>query len=136
MDVRKAILQAAEHIEKNPKDYSFCTVDIPADCGTPGCLLGWIGHFAGMTGYINAVPPILRQLSERHFYSEMIRLVPSKEGKDWHRDAATAVKGLRAFADKHFPRRTDAELVSDLKARILSEPYSPTIIDTDLVKAI
>lgn len=45
--IRQAILQAADHIEKNPCDFNFYSVDKP-ECGTPGCALGWIGVFMGI----------------------------------------------------------------------------------------
>ena len=49
MNVREAILAAADHIETYPKKFSFASVEVPSrrSCGTPGCALGWIGHFAG-----------------------------------------------------------------------------------------
>lgn len=46
-----ACMLAADQIEKHPDGYSFASVKIPwgRDCGSPGCALGWIGCFLGLT---------------------------------------------------------------------------------------
>lgn len=49
MNIRQAILKAADHIEQNPDHFRYVSNDRPdAGCGTPGCMLGWIGIFLGM----------------------------------------------------------------------------------------
>lgn len=59
MDIYNAILKAADHIEKEPHLYNFYCNRVP-DCGTPGCMLGWIGHFMGLTGSVyNDVAPVV-----------------------------------------------------------------------------
>lgn len=48
MNIRTAILSAADSIEKHPKLFDFDTMGIPdSDFGTPGCALGWIAFHLG-----------------------------------------------------------------------------------------
>jgi alpha-beta hydrolase superfamily lysophospholipase len=47
-DIYTAIMKAADHIERNPRLFDFDRIDIPK-CGSPGCAIGWIGHFFGAT---------------------------------------------------------------------------------------
>ena len=60
--VYEAIMLAADHIERNPADFNFMSIGIP-DCGTPGCALGWIGSFGGLTksecGFADAATDLL-----------------------------------------------------------------------------
>ena len=45
MNIRQAILRAADSIEQNPHLFEFHQTQCPDDgCGMPGCALGWIGH--------------------------------------------------------------------------------------------
>ena len=47
MNIRTAILKAADSIEQNPDIYNWSNVQVPP-CGTPGGMLGLIGAFRGM----------------------------------------------------------------------------------------
>lgn len=55
-----AIMKAADTIERHPELYNFLSNEVP-DCGSPGCLLGWIGHHLGLRGgnVFEAVTPLL-----------------------------------------------------------------------------
>ena len=47
MNLRNAILQAADTIEQNPSLFEFTSVQRPdPECGTPACALGWIAAYA------------------------------------------------------------------------------------------
>ena len=49
MNIRTAILKAADSIEQNPHLFSFKSLAIPnKDCGTPGCAIGWIAYHSGL----------------------------------------------------------------------------------------
>lgn len=48
MNTREAILKAADHIEANPGLYDFQKIVVPG-CGTPGCMVGWVGCFKGIS---------------------------------------------------------------------------------------
>ena len=99
MEIRDAILKAADHIERNPGLFSFIASHIPSDCGTPGCAVGWINYFGGHArragGVINSSP---LGVDETSFYHRMNRL-----GFGWMHAAASAAQGLRAYADKYHP---------------------------------
>lgn len=59
MNIYDAIMKAADTIEKRPDLYQFMANDIP-DCGSPGCLLGWIGHHMGLRGNVfETVMPLM-----------------------------------------------------------------------------
>lgn len=47
-EIRAALLKAADQIEQNPESYNFKTNDKPDGCGSPGCILGWVGAFLGI----------------------------------------------------------------------------------------
>lgn len=51
MNIYNAIMATADHIERNPDEFKFSAVYIPNSpgCGTPGCALGWIGTFLGVS---------------------------------------------------------------------------------------
>lgn len=113
MNIREAILKAADHIERNPKAFNFQSIYVPdTDCGTPGCALGWIGHYLGMreSGANSAplsefsVPPALGlgtfTVGNREFYGRMDDLA---EG--WRYDASLCATGLRLYADKYHPAK-------------------------------
>ena len=111
MNVRQAILAAASHIERNPDQYKFHANGKPA-CGTPGCLMGWIGVYAGVAksshSYMNDTKAALgfdyQDITQ--FWSNKINSVPHN---DWMRlsmfqvRADAAAELLRVFADERFP---------------------------------
>ena len=113
MNIRQAILKAAASIEKNPDRFSFMSTDIP-DCGTPGCVLGWVGFHlkvptdqdedryhlvvAKALGFTcDDTCPILHE--DTPFYDRMDSI-----GRiNWRRDAGDCAKTLRKYADKYHP---------------------------------
>lgn len=105
MEIRQAILKAADHIEHHPKDFLYSQNAIP-ECGTPGCAIGWVGHFLGMTSKDNAdfgrvaiaigVPASVFAFSDR-----MDRLHGGFV--NWRHDAADCALTLRRYANKYHP---------------------------------
>ena len=89
------VLLAADHIEQHPELYDFFKPTVPA-CGTPGCLLGWISHFAGSkrTLFCDVARDFFGYSDASKFYNEMDRVAES----GWKRDAAKAMRGLRVLA--------------------------------------
>lgn len=120
MDIRTAILKAADHIERNPKLFDFCATWVPddTDCGTPGCALGWIGHFANIQrgcsyGAEIYVAPALVEADEMFssasaFYSRMDAVAGATA---WRWNAEACAAALRLYADKYFPI-SDAKVAS------------------------
>lgn len=115
LNIYDAIMKAADHIERHPKLFNFAEVWVP-DCGTPGCALGWIGHFAGVKhdGYPQALSeihvPRALTCASWDFYA---RLESLTGGPRWRNDAAICARGLRLYA---------AQYHSDEKAKPITAP--------------
>lgn len=107
MNIRSAILAAADHIEANPGEFDFRSVDQPG-CGSPGCALGWIGFFAKQDPqagecYVRTVANSIGLPSPEDsmiFYNRMNAL-PRSTG--WTRYAALCASTLRAYANAYHP---------------------------------
>lgn len=118
MNIREAILKAADHIERNPLDFDFWKTGVPGSCGTPGCALGWIGHFMGETNYFNDVcdvmglgitKPHLPERGEFDFYRRMDKIEgPAVLHGKWTNSAELCARTLRLYADKYHPAESRA----------------------------
>ena len=96
-----AIMKAADHIERHPNDFYYQSNLVPYSCGTPGCALGWIGHFLGLRGSVHTevLPAIgLRDLLDFSM-SRMDELVPVFS--DWRHDPPECARALRLYAEKY-----------------------------------
>lgn len=103
MNIRQAILKAADQIERDPGSYRWWTFD-QQPCGTPMCMFGWIGHFMGMpVGVWNT--DVAKQIGLR-FTDELYEFVtgPSPD-RDWRKVMKTDVvaASMRRFADARYP---------------------------------
>lgn len=104
MNIRQAMLKAADSIEVKPELFRFTSIHIPHDCDTPGCALGLIGYFAGASGLsLICVPPLLGLngdwWNEAHvFYDRM-----GAFHDDWRHSAKNCADALRKYADKYHP---------------------------------
>jgi len=101
MNIREAMLKAADHIEQQPQSYNFRSVESPA-CGAPGCMWGWVGHYLGVKkkraeAYSSSVTEAVG-----HHWSNIANF-GDRHGLDPRRCAADAAKTLRLFADAEFP---------------------------------
>jgi hypothetical protein len=109
MQIRDAILAAASHIERNPGEFAFSSINIPdgPGCGTPGCAIGWIaafrkGEYQSFNGKAwNAVCNPMG-INDSLFYDRMCVL---DGGHEWKHDAARCAGALRAYAYKYHPAR-------------------------------
>jgi hypothetical protein len=137
MNIRQAILRAADHIESTPKEFNFQSVYIPdgPGCGTPGCALGWIGHFAGYdeqravaeSGDSATVLYIGRKvlgvkceghmLNRNEFYARMDTLAGG-----WQHGAVACARGLRLYADKYHPAESRALIPASVRAIFTMTP--------------
>lgn len=108
MNIRQAILKAADHIECKPESYNFGSCSVPALCGSPGCMLGWIGHFAGapVDSSIGHAALNFLGVSSTEFYAR-IRSV-SIDGYCAYLPADHVAHALRAYADKYHPAESPA----------------------------
>lgn len=104
--IRDAILKAADHIEQNPKDFNFGTVTVPHTCGSPGCALGWIHHFAGIKGHMTAIGEELIEATlldpmlehDCDFYDRMDEVA---KADSWRYRPAECASALRTYAEKY-----------------------------------
>ena len=115
MDIYSAIMKAADHIEQHPELFNFDNVRIP-ECGTPGCALGWIGHFLGIRigEVINRVAshPNLRAapipVDELVFYQRMDGIERKASGVNWMINPVACARYMRVYADKYHKPATPA----------------------------
>ena len=103
MNIRTAILKAADSIEQNPNLFNFSSILMPdSDCGTPGCALGWIAYHRkgdaifGSTWIAHNAIGIV----DGKFYKRMINLY---DGHEWKYSADECAATLRKYADKYHP---------------------------------
>lgn len=106
--VKDAIYRAANFIESNQNQYDFFNTIKPNDCGSPGCVLGWIGYFYGteekVAGEIakEMFPNFNHPVPEMLFYDELSKIRRSL-GLDqaWQKDANIAAQCLREYANRY-----------------------------------
>lgn len=99
MNIYDAIMKAADHIERYPKNFNFFRTSIPADCGTPGCALGWVMHFSGARWRPNcdAIDGVAAVgVDSTMFYQRM-----SEISREWADTAQHCVSTLRLYAEKY-----------------------------------
>ena len=105
MDIRTAILKAADRIESNPAAYSFVRSGKPG-CGSPGCLMGWIGFYAGVSEDRRNAATYASQVAQQLFgmghWSQAVYLITS-HASGYAKDAKVAARLLRAYANKYHP---------------------------------
>lgn len=98
-DYDDPILRTAAFLEAHPQKYDFNNVCIP-ECGSRGCLLGWIGFFAQVESgrSIQAACRAIGFYDSWDFYKAMDEAAGTK---CWFMDVDAAVRGLRVLADPH-----------------------------------
>lgn len=102
MNIRQAILKTADLFESQPHLFNFQRIRFP-DCGTPGCAIGYVGYFLGITD--STVHPVCQQIlgvDSDVFYDRM-SISAMQRGGVWTRDANECVARLRIYADKYHP---------------------------------
>lgn len=123
MNIREAILKAADHIERYPADFNFGSIRVP-ECGTPGCALGWISHFVGekpsRCGFYKAAAAAMgltaEVLPDITFYNRMTEL---RHAHDWRINSSICASILRLYADKYHPAQQEfPAFLANLKAKI------------------
>lgn len=109
MNVREAILKAADHIEREPESFDYQSNCKPG-CGTPGCFWGWIGFYGGVQrvkgeSYLHRVNAFVG-----HNWTVMTDIANSRG--QFIGDPKAAPGLLREFADKYHPAHDGNETVS------------------------
>lgn len=137
--IRKAILQAADHIERNPRDFNFWNNNVPSYCGTPGCALGWISFFSGKLaakvgeGSAQHVGSQILGTNSGKFYERLDQLTNSRawpqDGiRSWKNDAALCSHALRLYADERFPENTPNWEAIAARRTVLPQEVSEDVV--------
>lgn len=117
MDIRQAILKAAEHIDRSPRDFYFLHTTVPHACGSPGCAIGWIAFFSGEKKQLHvddALPGTLG-ITQDEFYDRMTKCGggPRYGVDNWKDNSVLCAATLRRYADKYHP--AEAKATTDCK---------------------
>jgi hypothetical protein len=129
MNIRQAILKAADHIEQNPHLYEFYQNEVP-ECGTPGCMLGWIGHFLGVRGSVGyqVCPAMGLGEGQDGFIRKGIHELAIEEmghtrkWPDYATDAKAAARLMRLWADRNHPAESRALIPASVRAIFTMTP--------------
>lgn len=130
--IYEAVMRAADHIERNPREFDFHSPALPMapGCGTPGCALGWIGYFGSVRGYGGCgdrVPLYLGLSEESHpqyaggrfkhptfaFYNRMDAVFGSNE---WINSATACARAMRLYAAKYLQPAKPEQQAPDWQA--------------------
>jgi hypothetical protein len=134
MSIRDAILKAAAHIKRHPKEFRFMSISVPGGegCGTPGCASGWINFFQGSASpIINA--RVLGVATDGEFYRRMDsttiwnHFIPGL----WEMSARACARSLRLYADKYHPAPVAVRPVSQ-ECRVIAETAPEPVGSWDL----
>lgn len=97
MNIRQAILKAADSIEQYPKLFEWKSVSVAnPECGTPGCAIGWICRHLGHSHW---EPNKVVGIKDCDFYERMNEI----HHDAWKRDHKICADILRIYADKYHP---------------------------------
>jgi hypothetical protein len=129
MDIREAILKAANQIERHPETFEFFSFDKPG-CGTPGCALGWIGAFMNFrhdsVSYAADTAEQVLGIQEGDFYTRMHTVLGGGKLDDrWTDDAAMCAWTLRGYADAYHPAAPRDAIPSSVRA--IFEPVQESV---------
>jgi hypothetical protein len=92
-------MRAADHIERNPHLFEFLRIAVP-ECGSPGCAIGWVGHFAGQERgrIVDGVCTDFFGVAPLTFYERLDKVYGST---GWQNDPAQCASALRLYAAKY-----------------------------------
>ena len=112
MNIYSAAMKAADHIERNPGLFSFMEVGVP-ECGTPGCMVGWVAHFMGVPNEWGVIPDSL--------ISRFCRAGPAQASGWPGFDATAAAEGFDLY-DLHDNPAAAARYLRHYAAKYLAKP--------------
>ena len=105
MDIRTAILKAADKFERYPALFYYYWTGKPN--GNKGCLLGWIGEVAdvpaALGSYAGKVACDFLGISDDEFQIRCLRIGDEQNLGGWTTDATVAAQVMRFYADKYHP---------------------------------
>lgn len=117
--VRRAILRAADRIERHQDQFKFSSIIIPRlhSCRDTGCALGWIAAYlhyipdSECGGSFGDVSRIIGNVTGREdygdmdFYQDMNKLCPDGKGvgiHNWEKYPKVAARVLRKYVKEYF----------------------------------
>ena len=105
MEIRQAILKAADSIENDPNLFDYSSLKVPdPGCGVPGCALGWIDFHLGMEkeACMGKGDIVYKALGIKHD-AGFTHLTETVGHQKWMHSAKECAKALRQYADVHHP---------------------------------
>lgn len=125
--IRAAILKTADLFAQRPDLYNYRRVSIP-ECGTPGCMLGYIAAHLGMAthGRVHGLQDVLGFHHDELYSFAMDWRAANAPGFPYTDHAHVAAGVLRAFADARFPAENAAPVVAADPSRALI-PWSQCV---------
>jgi hypothetical protein len=135
MNLFDAINSAAAHIERFPTLFRFESVYIPGNCGTPGCALGLIALFLGVSedqasqesGSTHTVHHIATKylgtswpdpFKHDDIGSEFYQRLSDLTDPNWKSSATKCAKALRLYAAKYHAPAIEPLPFVDLPASV------------------
>ncbi len=116
MNVREAILRAADHVERHPRRATYSDPRIPRGEDGTGCFIGWINYFqlqqmSALRRWWNGLgtnlvkPSLLGCWSEGGVFARVSDLADSGNWEDrfWTIHPEWWPKLMRAYADEFYP---------------------------------
>jgi len=104
MNIRQAILLAADSIEQHPQLFHYSSTMIPnPECGTSGCALGWIAHHLGVSSkkrLCNSGIYDALGIEDDVCFDHLRKFAGSGH---WKRSAKVCAKALRQYANHYYP---------------------------------
>lgn len=142
MNLYSAFMRAADKIRQLGA-YDFTEIKIPGPNGE-GCVLGWIGHYAGLPAGVRVAELAgwreqtgLLGMSEQKFFARLHALEHWWE-PSFIVSARTASKVMRRYAARYLQKpqlRTDVELVADLVGHLQTNPVPEAACSQELTWA-
>lgn len=112
MELRQAILKAADQIERNPDVFNYWKTSVPP-CGSPGCAIGLVAAHLGFREglYVSMNCHRILGVDSHTFYARMGDAATSIDAaKVWMHYPLLAAQSLRLYADKYHPQEGIEEI--------------------------
>lgn len=123
--IRAAILKTAALFETRPELYNFNKITVPG-CGSPGCMLGWIGVHLGIPAGSSVDFDVCQAIgiNSQELYNHCASWRDASGCTTrYTEDAAVAAGALRAFANKYSSKQLDPSYVK-FRASLSSDVVS------------
>ena len=140
---KELVLMTVDHFERNPQCYRFTSIRIPQASYEPGCVLGWMAHFAGEHNYGVLTPDVIARITcdpvsacdvgDNDFFKRLDKCYPPIRGS-WRTNVTHAVAALRTYAAQ-YPEAHALPVwarMRDREARVARQSYDQFRASLDL----